>query len=128
MRAHTHAHTNTPFTFRHYILWSCIYASDLRKSRKPQSATRVSRSLARKQEETAFLSPGGKNFCEDKLLVTLQFPPPAKIERNVACADGSPREYKSGTTTGPKKKNRRISPREIIAELLLFEERRYFCI
>lgn len=35
-----------------------------------------------------------QKFCEDELLATLQFPPLAEIERNVACAVRSPREYK----------------------------------
>ena len=35
-----------------------------------------------------------QKFSEDELLATLQFPLPAEIERNVACAVRSSREYK----------------------------------
>lgn len=52
----------------------------------------IPRGSTRKQEEAR--GSRRQKFCEDELLATLQFPPPAEIERNVACAVRSPQEYK----------------------------------
>lgn len=105
VRARTHTHIQIR-ALHFQTLYSpalYLYTSDLRRSRKPQSAIRVSRGLARKQEEAVSLSPGGRNFVKTSGHA-LQFPLPKRIERNVACADGSPRKYKAARRWAQKKK------------------------